>query len=115
MEEKDLRARRRQLRVRGKIGGKAYRLSVSRSNRYLFAQIIDLKSGQTVLGLSDKKLMMKAESRAKTDRAREFGEQFAQEALKRKVKEIVFDRRAYRYHGRIKSFAEGLRQGGLIF
>lgn len=116
MEKRAVRLSKRQLRVRGKIPKEGYRLSVFRSNRYLFAQLIDQKSGQTILGFSDKKLLAPAlKEKTKSEKAREFGEKFAQEVLKRKMKEIVFDRGPYRYHGRVRAFAEGLRKGGLVF
>jgi large subunit ribosomal protein L18 len=115
MENKRLRVKMRQLRVRSRMTREGFRLSVSRSNRYLFAQLIDQKTGQTLLGLSDRQLTRQSKAKTKSARAQEFGEEFAKEALKKKAKKIVFDRGAYRYHGRIKAFAEGLRKGGLVF
>ena len=115
MADKHLTVKRRQLRVRSRMSKEGFRLSVSRSNRYLFAQLIDQKTGQTLLGLSDRQLALKGKAKTKSTRAQEFGEEFAKEALKKKAKKIVFDRGAYQYHGRIKAFAEGLRKGGLVF
>lgn len=117
MENKRLRAEKRRVRTRSRMAKEGFRLSVSRSNRYLFAQLIDQKTGRTVLGLSDRKLALAEEGKGKTKSARaaEFGEEFAKEALKKKAKEIIFDRGAHRYHGRVKAFAEGLRKGGLVF
>jgi large subunit ribosomal protein L18 len=99
------------------ISKDSYRLSVFRSNRYLFAQLISGASGKTVLGLSDKKLLTAAETKGKTKTARAevFGTKFGAEALKRKIKKVVFDRGCYRYHGRIKAFADGARKAGLEF
>lgn len=94
-----------------------YRLSVHRSNRCLFAQIIEIKSGKTVLGLSERKLLGReeAEGKAKSERAKIFGEKFGKEALAKKIKKVVFDREGYKYHGRVQAFAEGARKGGLEF
>ena len=110
-----VRAQKRKEKVRGRIPKEGFRLSIDRSNRYLFAQIIDQKSGKTVLGLSDKKLLEKTSAKTKTERAREFGKKFALEIGKLKIKRIYFDRGPFRYHGRIKAFAEGVRQGGVEF
>lgn len=115
MENKRLRGKIRQLRVRSRMSKEGFRLSVSRSNRYLFAQLIDQKTGQTLLGLSDRQQSKKSQEKTKSARAQEFGEEFAKEALKKKAKKIIFDRGGYQYHGRIKAFAEGLRKGGLVF
>lgn len=115
MESKIVRAQHRQSRVRGKFDKESYRLSVSRSNRYLFAQLIEPKSGKTIFGLNDKAALEAEKKVTKSQRARKFGVKVAQEVLKRKKKEIVFDRGSYRYHGRVKAFAEGLREGGLVF
>jgi large subunit ribosomal protein L18 len=114
MESKRLRAKRRQIGTRSRLAKEGFRLSVSRSNRYLFAQLIDQKTGKTLLGLSNRKSALESKGKTKSARAQEFGEEFAKEVLKKKVKEIVFDRGAYQYHGRIKAFAEGLRKGGLV-
>lgn len=82
------------------------RLLVTRSCKYLFAQVIDIKTGKTLIGLSDKKF---------TETARAFGEKFAKEAAGLKIKEVIFDRGGNLYHGRVKAFAEGAREGGLKF
>lgn len=117
MEDKKERILRRQKRVRGKMPEEGYRLSLSRSNRFLFAQVIELKSGKTIFGLVDKKMLDTKETGKKTkvERARIFGEKFAKESLEKKVKKVIFDRGACRFHGRVKAFAEGLKSGGLEF
>ena len=108
---------RRKTRVRSKMAQSGYRLSVFRSNRYLFAQVIETKNGKTIFGLSEKKILGEKEIAGKTkcERAKIFGEKFGQEALARKMKEVVFDRGVCKYHGRVKAFAEGAREGGLEF
>jgi len=122
--EKD-RLSRKKSRVRSKFTKEGYRLSLYRSNRYLFAQIIDSKSGKTILGLAEKKTLAEKEigSKTKTEKAKLFGVKFAKEAVSKKInkfdsgeiRKIVFDRGLYRYHGRVKAFAEGARKGGLEF
>jgi len=117
MRDKIKRAEIRQLRVRKKMIPEGNRLVISRSNRFLFAQVIESETGRVLLGLMDKKLLSEKESKGKTksEKARIFGEKFAQEALKRKIKKVRFDRGAYCFHGRVKAFAEGARAGGLEF
>ncbi len=117
MENKKNRIIRREKRVRSRFPQEGYRLAVSRSNRYLFAQVIDQKTGKTVLGLADRKLLSlkEMEGKTKSERAKLFGEKLSQEVLKKKIDKVVFDRGACRYHGRIKALAEGLREGGLKF
>jgi len=116
---------RKRTSVRSKFPKEGYRLSVHRSNRYLFAQIIDLRTGKTIMGISDKtssskekvvdKTSSSKEKVAKAVKAKNFGLEFAKQALKNKIKKVVFDRGSFRYHGRIEKFAEGVREGGLEF
>ncbi|MFH1561593.1 MAG: 50S ribosomal protein L18 [Patescibacteria group bacterium] len=105
-------------RVRAKIkaSGRGRRLSVFRSSRYLWAQIVDLTTGRTLLGLGDKKLLSKETKKlTKVEKAFKLGEALAKEAKKQGIKQIVFDRGPYPYHGRVKALAEGARAGGLKF
>lgn len=117
MENQKTRLWRRQKRIRSRMPKEGFRLSVSRSNRHLFAQVIDQKTGKTLLGLSDQKLLDAKEvgGKVRVERARLFGEKFAQEVLKKKINKVVFDRGACRFHGRVKAFAGGLQVGGLEF
>lgn len=78
------------------------RLSIFRSNKYLYAQVID-----------DKKAVTLAASQGKSPL--KVGEEIAKKALAKKVKDVVFDRGCYRYHGRVKALAEAARKGGLNF
>lgn len=89
------------------------RLSVFRSNKYIFAQIIDDVKGKTIVGISEKSL--EKEGKPKKGRAKELGIALAKMAIGKKVKEVAFDRGTYKYHGRIKEVAEGAREGGLNF
>lgn len=91
-----------------------YKLSLTRSNRYLSAQVIEPKTGAVILGRSEK-VAPKEEKKTKTEKARAFGVWFAKEAIKVKIKQVSFDRGGYHYHGRVKAFAEGAREGGLDF
>lgn len=106
----------RKKRVRSKISGSAKkpRLSVFRSNREISAQLIDDVGGKTLLTLTQKVLETK-EKASKTDISRTLGLEFAKKAKERKISTIIFDRGPYAYHGRVKAFAEGLREGGLKF
>lgn len=110
---------KRKIRVRAKITGTKNRprLSVFRSNRYIFAQLIDDEKGHTILGVSEKEIDKNPQAFAgnKTDRARKLGILLAKKGLSKKIKAVVFDRGSFRYHGRIKALAEGAREGGLEF
>jgi large subunit ribosomal protein L18 len=115
----------RRKRIRGKILGTfdRPRLSVFRSNKHIFAQVIDDERGKTLVFASDmevkseKKSAVKKStlSNEKINTANSVGEVIAKKALKKKVKNVVFDRSGYRYHGRVKALAEGARKGGLQF
>ena len=107
---------KRQKRVRAKIAGTKDkpRLSVFRSNRYLFAQLINDEKGQTLIGVSEKELSA-GEKVNKTEKAKQLGTVLAKKALHKKINAVVFDRGSYLYHGRVKAFAEGAREGGLKF
>ncbi len=109
---------RRKTRIRGKIktSGKGRKLTVFRSNQYLWAQIIDVPSGKTLVGANGKNLLKsrpKLVNKTKTERAFELGKEIAKKAQKKEIKRVVFDRGSYRYHGRVKALAEGARAGGL--
>jgi large subunit ribosomal protein L18 len=106
---------RRRRRVRAKIRGTAERprLSVYRSNRGLFAQLIDDDSGRTLAGVNwtEKELR----GLAPMEQAKRSGELLAERAKQAGVATCVFDRGGYRYHGRVRALAEGAREGGLAF
>ena len=109
---------KRKKRVRGKIKGtgKVPRFTVHRSNIYTFAQIIDDKKGNTLLGLRTSQLSKsKLKDKTKTEAAYILGEEIAAKAKTIKIKKVVFDRSGYKYHGRVKAVAEGARKGGLKF
>jgi len=88
------------------------RLSVYRSNKFVYAQIIDDEKGTTLLGVSEKHLG-DGKKTNKIDAAKEVGLLLAKKALEKKIKMVVFDKGSYAYHGIIQAFAEGAREGGL--
>jgi large subunit ribosomal protein L18 len=106
---------RRHRRIRGKVVGTAERprLAVFRSNKGIFAQLIDDESGKTLAGASW--LGLGAFVGSKTEQAAEVGKAVAAAAKKAGIETVVFDRGGYLYHGRVKALAEGAREGGLKF
>lgn len=106
----------RKLRTRAKTKGTSQkpRLSVYRSNKFIYAQVIDDEKQKTIIGVSEKNLSLK-ENKTKVEKSKELGLLIAKKALDKKVKEVVFDRGSYKYHGRVKQVAEGAREGGLKF
>lgn len=106
---------RRKKKVRAKIFGtqERPRLSVFRSNRRIYAQIIDDSKGKTLVSASD--LSKNPEKTSKVEGAKKVGEKVAKGALAKKIKKVVFDKSGYKYHGRIKSLADAAREGGLEF
>ncbi len=111
---KTMRARRA-VRVRSKVQGTAERprLSVFRSNRAIWAQVIDDDAGRTLASAGSIHVAEKGLS--KTDQATKVGELLAERAKAAGIEQVVFDRGSYLYHGRVKALAEGARQGGLDF
>jgi large subunit ribosomal protein L18 len=93
------------------------RLSVFRSSRHIYAQVIDDARGHTVAAASTLEKDMKGKLKTGADKAAAtaVGKLLAERALKAGVNSVVFDRGAYRYHGRIKALADGAREGGLSF
>ena len=106
---------RRAIRVRSRVRGTTERprLSVFRSNKAIWAQVIDDGSGKTLASAGSTQLSETGLS--KTDQATKVGELVAQRAKEAGVERVVFDRGSYLYHGRVKALADGARQGGLDF
>jgi large subunit ribosomal protein L18 len=111
-EQRRLRIRRS---IRAKISGTSTRprLSVFRSNKNIYAQIIDDLTGQTLVAVTSAKV--EVDSTTKVQVSVEAGKELAKKALEKGITEVVFDRSGYLYHGRVKSLAEGAREGGLKF
>lgn len=106
---------RRQIRTRSKIKGTADRprLSVYKSNRFIYAQLIDDTARKTIIGVSQKHLA-KAQQ-GKVTKAKAVGVLLSEKAKEKKIRKAIFDRGSYKYHGRVKGVAEGAREGGLEF
>jgi len=111
----------RKKRIRKNVAGTKARprLSVYRSGKHIYAQIINDEEGITLVSGSDaeflKKLDKGAKKSTKVELAAMVGETLADKLLKKKIKKVVFDRGGYKYHGRVKSLAEGARKKGLEF
>ena len=115
---------KRRARVRSQLKTCAtapYRLSVYRSNTSLYAQVIDMTSGHVVASACSRDEEFKNNQAAPQKRSvnvascKEVGVLLAKRALEKNVSKVYFDRSGYRYHGRVKSLAEGAREGGLLF
>ena len=109
---------RRKARVRRAVKAAAngrVRLTVHRSSKHIYAQVIDDLKGATVAAASSLEKDMRAKTGANVDAAKAVGKLVAQRAVEKGVKEVVFDRGGYRYHGRIKALADAAREGGLKF
>lgn len=114
MFSKELRRNKIRARIRSRVTGTAQkpRLSVFRSNKFIYAQIIDDVTGKTLVSTSSRALSEKVN---KVDSSAEVGKAIAQKALASGISEVVFDRGGYLYHGRVKALADGAREGGLKF
>lgn len=116
LSEKELRAQRRKKRVRRKIFGTKTRprLSVYKSNRYLYAQLINDEEGKTLVFVSSRGNHHQKPYCAKSlDIARKLGRDLAEQAKNKGIKELVLDRGPYPYHGRIKALTEVMREQGI--
>lgn len=104
---------RRHKRIRSRISGTALvpRLAAFRSNRYIYAELIDDESGKTLVSASS----LDVKGSNKTLAAAATGKALAKKALEQKIKKVVFDRGGYVYAGRVKALADGAREGGLTF
>ena len=103
-------------RIRDKlkrINTERFRLTIFRSSRNISAQIIDSKNNKTLVSASS--VSKKKENKKKADKSLEVAQILLKKALERKITTVYFDRGGYKYHGRIKSFADAIRKGGLRF
>jgi large subunit ribosomal protein L18 len=111
--------KKRHRRVRVKISGTAVRprLNVFRSSKHIYAQVIDDQSGNTLVAASslDPQLRPDLPRGSDRDAARNVGKLLGQRAVDQGIKDVVFDRGGYLYHGRVKELAEGAREAGLNF
>jgi len=119
VKQSELARERRQRRIRVRVHGtpERPRLNVFRSLRHIYAQVIDDSIGHTIVAVStlDSEVEQQLKDLNKTQQAQVMGKVVAQRALEKGVKEVVFDRGGYKYHGRVKALAEGARAGGLLF
>lgn len=136
MLERQQKRNRRHKRIRAKIKGiaKIPRFCIFRSNRHIYAQLIDDEKGKTLIVANDQEVKgrpHKTVPRQKQDKdakdkkdkimtgkvavAYEIGKLIAEKASKKKIEKAVFDRGGYKYHGKVKALAEGAREGGLKF
>lgn len=119
MKAKSAALVRRQRRVRGKVSGTVERprLRVTRTNTHVYAQLIDDRSGRTLVSASsiDSELRSLIKSGSNMDAARAVGEALGRRALEASIEEVVFDRGGRLYHGRIQALADGARNAGLKF
>ncbi|MCM3588512.1 50S ribosomal protein L18 [Mesobacillus maritimus] len=115
--DKNAVRRKRHARVRSKVSGTAARprLNVFRSNKHIYAQLIDDVNGVTLASASTLDKDVSLESTSNVDAAVKVGELVAKRAVEKGVSEVVFDRGGYLYHGRIKALAEAARENGLQF
>ncbi len=113
---KSKRRKKIQLRIRKKINGTATlpRLSVFRSNKEIYAQLIDDKSGVTLAAASSREEGI-SKSTPKVEQAKAVGKILAEKAKSENIANVVFDRSGYLYHGRVKALADGAREAGLQF
>jgi len=104
---------RRHARIRSKISGTATcpRLAVFRSNRFIYAQLINDETGATIIGVDTRKI----KGSSATDRAKAAGLLVAEEAKKQGILRVAFDRGGFQYKGAVVALAEGAREGGLAF
>ena len=105
---------KRHKKVRAKVFGSAKipRLNLYRSNKSLFIQLIDDQAGVTLASVNNKEIKS---GKTKIEKAKEAGKLIAEKAKKANIKKVVFDRGGFQYHGRVKSLADGAREGGLEF
>ena len=109
--------KKRKKRIRKKVFGTSERprLVVFRSNRYIYAQIINDEEGHTYVASSSLSLLEAKGKSLTKDIAKLVGLDIAKKALDKNIKKVVFDRNGYKYHGRVKALADGAREGGLEF
>ncbi|HMI62956.1 MAG TPA: 50S ribosomal protein L18 [Puia sp.] len=117
MVTKSIRRQKIKFRVRKRIIGTSARprLSVFRSNTEIYVQLIDDDSAKTLASASSKDKDIVAQKGTKSEKSKLVGAAIARKAAELGLKDVVFDRGGYLYHGRVKSVADGAREGGLLF
>lgn len=115
---KKKRMERRKLRIKARIRANTSRprLCINRSNKSIYAQLIDDHKGVTIIGMSTlSKEFESLKNKANIAAAKQLGKLVAEKAIEKNIKKVVFDRNGYLYHGKIKAFAESARESGLEF
>jgi large subunit ribosomal protein L18 len=117
VDPKVMRRQKLRWRVRAKVTGTAQkpRLSVFRSNKDIYAQLIDDATGVTIASASSRQKDIAAQGGNKVEKSAMVGKAIAQKAVALGVEACIFDRGGYLYHGRVKAIADGAREGGLKF
>jgi large subunit ribosomal protein L18 len=111
----------RRLKIKYRVRKRVYgsddklRLSVFRSNKQIYAQLINDDKGETIVSASSREKVFADKKVTKLELAKEVGKLLAEKAKEAGIERVVFDRNGYLYHGRVKSLAEGAREGGLNF
>ncbi|MBA2873134.1 large subunit ribosomal protein L18 [Anoxybacillus calidus] len=115
--DKNAVRKKRHARVRRKVFGTAERprLNVFRSNKHIYAQVIDDMKAVTIVSASTLDKELNLESTGNVEAAKKVGELVAKRALEKGIKSVVFDRGGYLYHGRVKALADAAREAGLEF
>ena len=108
---------RRKLRTRSRVKKVVDRprLCVYRSNKYIYGQIVDADTGNSITGITSSIVEKAGDEKGKVSLSYKAGKLLAEKALDKKISEVAFDRACYKYHGRVKAFADGAREGGLKF
>ncbi len=112
-DKEKLKKRHRAIRARVAGDAERPRLQVFRSANHIYAQLINDDEGKTLFSANDYDI--KTKEKGKVKKAFEVGKKVAEKAKEKKIKRVVFDRRGYLYHGRVKALADGAREGGLEF
>jgi large subunit ribosomal protein L18 len=109
--------KRRHMSIRRRIAGtpERPRLCIKRSNRYIYAMLIDDSRNHVLTGISSQVAEVREKKLTRTEAAKEVGKLIAGKSRELGIKQVVFDRAGYRYHGRVKAVADGAREGGLEF
>jgi len=118
MTRMNIQKRRKRFRERTKYTTDRPRLSVHKTNQYTYAQLIDVRTGKVLVSYDTKRLVKDDPKLVKlpgVKKALEMGKILGKKIKKQKIEEILFDRSGYRYHGKVKAIAEGLREAGLKF
>jgi len=109
--------KRRHMSIRRRIAGtpERPRLCIKRSNRYIYAMLVDDSRNRVLTGISSQVAEVREKKLKRTAAAKEVGKLIAGKSRELGIKQVVFDRAGYRYHGRVKAVADGAREGGLEF